>query len=448
MVDEDTIAAIATPPGRGGVGIVRVSGPAVTAMAPRLLKRLPTPRQAVHGPFFDSAGDMIDEGLALYFPRPHSFTGDDVLELHGHGGPVVLDCLLQTVLSLGARLARPGEFSERAFLNDKLDLVQAEAIADLIESASHQAARAALRSLQGEFSRRVTELTEQLVEIRMFVESAIDFPDEDIEFLSQGNIEQRLRHWTEVLDGLLSEARQGSLLKEGIHVVIAGCPNAGKSSLLNRLTTRNTAIVTDIPGTTRDVLRETINVDGLPLHVIDTAGLRETGDVVEQHGVARAWNEISRADLVLLVVDDQAETAETDAIRAQLPDGVPVITVRNKIDMTGRAPGASQGRNGEEVALSIKSGEGFPVLLERLKDHAGFTQAGEGAFSARRRHIEALQRARALVGDGLTQLARHQAAELLADDLTHAHHALAEITGEFTSDDLLGRIFSSFCIGK
>lgn len=445
----DTIAAIATPPGRGGVGVVRVSGPRVRDIATQIVGGLPAPRIAVYRPFRGADGSVIDQGLALFFQAPHSFTGEDVLELQGHGGPVVMDLLLRRVIEIGARLARPGEFSERAFLNGKLDLAQAEAVADLIESSSEQAARAAMLSLQGEFSDRINRLVEELVQLRMFVESAIDFPEEEIDFLNDSAVAARLDEAVGHIDAVLESAQQGRLLRDGMTVVIAGRPNAGKSSLLNRLVQREAAIVTDIPGTTRDVLREYIHIDGMPLHVIDTAGLREGADHVEQEGIRRAWDEIGRADRILLVIDDQQGLGEADErILAQLGAKPALTLVRNKIDLTGRPPGLHEGPLGPEVALSARTGAGLEVLRGHLKECMGYHATTEGVFLARRRHLDALRRARAAIVQGREQLELHRAGELLAEDLRAAQNALSEITGEFTTEDLLDRIFSSFCIGK
>lgn len=463
----DTIVAQATPPGRGGVGIVRISGPGAARIASAMLGHLPRPRCAEYLPFY-AAGEshVIDRGIALYFPEPHSFTGEDVLELQGHGGPVVMDMLIRQIIALGARLARPGEFSERAFLNDKLDLVQAEAIADLIGSASEHAARAATRSLQGEFSAHINALIEQLVQLRLYVESAIDFPEEEIDFLSGGHVGTRLRDIIHALQQTQASAHQGALLREGMTVVIAGPPNAGKSSLLNHLACRDAAIVANIPGTTRDVLREHITLDGLPLHIIDTAGLRDSSDPVEQQGIHRAWQEIERADRVLLMVDDAqashnlpSDAAADDALHAiinKLPERVPVTLVRNKIDVTGREPGdikvcesgMNQGVFDAEVGISIKTGAGLDALREHLKASMGYVNSGDGGFMARRRHVDALRRTCLGLEQAAHQFQEHRAGELLAEDLRVAQDTLAEITGAFTSDDLLGRIFSSFCIGK
>ncbi|MFZ1643231.1 MAG: tRNA uridine-5-carboxymethylaminomethyl(34) synthesis GTPase MnmE [Candidatus Contendobacter sp.] len=445
----DTIAAVATPPGRGGIGVVRVSGPLSAAIAEAVCGDLPAPRHAAFRQFRTGDGAVLDEGIALYFPAPHSFTGEDVLELQGHGGPVVMDLLLARVLELGARSARPGEFSERAFLNDKLDLAQAEAIADLIASDTAAAARAALRSLQGEFSRRVHALVEALIELRLYVEAAIDFPEEEIDFLADGIIAGRLRNLRERLGVLQATAGQGRLLRDGMTVVIAGRPNAGKSSLLNHLAGREAAIVTAIPGTTRDVLREHVSIDGMPLHVIDTAGLRDSDDPVEREGIRRAWAEIESADRILLVMDDQLGlTAEEKVLRERLPANTPVTVLRNKIDLSGRSPSVRDGEWGTEILLSAKTEAGLDLLCEHLKTCMGYHGGEEGIFMARRRHLEALERATTALEQAAYQLEVIRAGELVAEELREAQNALAEITGEFTSEDLLSRIFSSFCIGK
>ncbi|WP_271104367.1 tRNA uridine-5-carboxymethylaminomethyl(34) synthesis GTPase MnmE [Pseudomonas tohonis] len=450
----ETIAAVATAQGRGGVGIVRVSGPQAAHIARAVAGRQLKPRYAHYGPFHDASGATLDEGLALYFPGPNSFTGEDVLELQGHGGPVVLDLLLRRCLELGARQARPGEFSERAFLNDKLDLAQAEAIADLIEASSEQAARNALRSLQGEFSRRVHALTEKLIQLRIYVEAAIDFPEEEIDFLADGHVLGLLDGVRENLSTVLREAGQGALLREGMTVVIAGRPNAGKSSLLNALAGREAAIVTDIAGTTRDVLREHIHIDGMPLHVVDTAGLRDTDDHVEKIGVERALKAIVEADRVLLVVDaTSAESADPFALWPEFldsrPDPAKVTLIRNKADLSGDTIDLQSSADGHvTLSLSARSGDGLELLREHLKACMGYEQTAESSFSARRRHLEALRQASAHLEHGRNQLTAAGAGELLAEDLRHAQQSLGEITGAFSSDDLLGRIFSSFCIGK
>lgn len=450
--ETDTIAALATPAGRAGVGMVRISGPEVARLAEAFLGYLPQPRHAHYGPFLDEQGQTIDEGIALYFPAPHSFTGEHVLELQGHGGPVIMDLLLRRATALGARLARPGEFSERAFLNDKLDLAQAEAIADLIESSSEQAARCAMRSLQGDFSKRIDALVEALTQLRVYVEAAIDFPEEEIDFLADGRVAADLETIRQQLETILAEAQQGSLLREGMRVVIAGRPNAGKSSLLNALSGQETAIVTAVEGTTRDVLREQIHIDGMPVHIIDTAGLRDSDDEVEKIGIERAWAEIEQADRILLLIDStvsdaiSVDTAWTGLDRS-LPGNVPMTIIRNKVDLVGEQSGLEDAEV-PLIRLSAKTGAGIDLLRQHLKDCMGFQASSEGGFLARRRHLDALNRARELVLQGQAQLQDFGAGELLAEDLRQAQDALGEITGAMTADDLLGEIFSSFCIGK
>lgn len=444
-----TIAAVATPAGRGGIGIVRLSGPAVAHIAGELLGDVPEPRRAALRIFRNADGEMIDGGLALYFPGPASFTGEDILELHGHGGPIVMDMLLARCLELGAKLAEPGEFSRRAFLNEKIDLTQAEAIADLIDSGSIEAARAASRSLQGEFSAAVHSLTEAVTETRMHVEAAIDFPEEEIDFLADTALRNRIERTLELCAQITAQARQGALLREGMTVVIAGQPNAGKSSVLNALAGYAAAIVTDIPGTTRDVLRERINIDGMPLHIADTAGLREVTDIVEAEGIRRAREEMSRADRILYVIDatraldDEAAAHETNS----LPKTVPVTWIFNKVDLSGGRARLEQSQPAR-VHLSATTGEGMELLRAHLKECMGFVGADAGTISARRRHLDALARAERHLQHAAEQLLEHHAGELMAEELRQAQQALAEITGEFTSDDLLGKIFASFCIGK
>jgi tRNA modification GTPase len=450
MTRTDTIVAVATPPGRGGVGIVRISGPKTPEIAAVMLGDLPTPRRASFVRFLDSRQQPIDAGLALFFPSPHSYTGEHVLELQGHGGPVVLESVVARVLELGARRAQPGEFTQRAFLNDKLDLTQAESIADLIDAGSREAARAAMRSLQGEFSAMVQGLTEAVIELRTYVEAAIDFPEEEIDFLADRQLEERLIGVREHFDAVEQSARQGRLLREGMTVVIAGRPNAGKSSLLNRLAGYDAAIVTPIPGTTRDVLRERIDIDGMPLHVLDTAGLRESEDEVETEGVRRAEAEIARADRVLFVVDaalDPDARAFSEEKR-RLPSDVPVTIIFNKCDQAVGLPVADTITGPPRVMLSALTGDGLDLLRVHLKHAMGFQTAESGTVSARQRHLDALTRARAYVEEGARQLSERRAGELVAEELRAAQNALGEITGEFTTDDLLGRIFSSFCIGK
>lgn len=474
----DTIAAIATPNGRGGVGIVRISGPQALAIALTMTRHDQPlkPRYAHFRRFYGADEAVLDEGLALYFPHPHSFTGEDVVELQGHGGPVLMDMLLKRVLELGARMAQPGEFSQRAFLNNKLDLAQAEAIADLIDAASQAAVKSATRSLQGAFSQRIKVLLDSLINLRLYVEAAIDFPDEEIDFLTDGVVAGRLHSVREHLDTVLAEARQGSLLREGVRVVIAGKPNAGKSSLLNALAGYEAAIVTDIAGTTRDVLREQIHLDGLPLHIIDTAGLRDTGDAVEKEGIRRAYNEIAQADGVLLVYDLSTELStglstslSTGVSTKELPtelstgfdplalarqffDPLPppekLCFVANKCDLVGYEPQVETIHGYRHITLSARKHIGLEQLKDHLKALVGYQDAEHSPFIARRRHLEALRRTQTALQHAHEQLHGLALGELMAEDLRAAQEALGEITGEFTADDLLGKIFSSFCIGK
>ncbi|AWL13458.1 tRNA modification GTPase MnmE [Saliniradius amylolyticus] len=454
MQDQITIVAQATAPGRGSVGIVRVSGPKSRDVAQVLLGKCPSPRMAEYLPFFDDQGHHIDQGIALFFKGPNSFTGEDILELHGHGGQVVMDLLIRQIVQLGdIRMARPGEFSERAFLNDKMDLAQAEAIADLIDASSEQAARSAIRSLQGEFSQHIQSLVDKVIHLRMYVEAAIDFPDEEIDFLSDGKVLGDLNAIIEQLEQVRRQAKQGSILREGMQVVIAGRPNAGKSSLLNQLAGRDAAIVTEIAGTTRDVLREHIHIDGMPLHIIDTAGLRDNADTVEKIGIERAWQEIRQADRVLLVQDSTASDISDPRqvwpeFLQQLPKDMGVTLIRNKADLSGEAIGITTTHDYPVIHLSATTGQGIPLLAEHLKDCMGFNATGEGQFSARRRHLDAIDRAAEHLYQGYDQLVSSQAGELLAEELRLTQQHLNEITGEFSSDDLLGKIFSSFCIGK
>lgn len=464
ILNQDTIVAIATAPGRGGVGIVRISGSRALKIADSMLGFQPKPRHAHYVPFNTQEGQVLDEGIALYFPNPHSFTGEDVLELQGHGGPVVLDLILKEAVSLGCRLANPGEFSERAFLNDKMDLAQAEAISDLIDSASEQAARCALRSMQGEFSKRVQSLLDQLIELRIYVEAAIDFPEEEIDFLADGKVMSMLESLEASLVSVFKEANQGALLREGMNVVIVGRPNAGKSSLLNALAGESRAIVTDIAGTTRDVLKEHIHIDGMPLHIIDTAGLRDAPDQVEQIGIERAWAEIEKADRVLLMLDSSSnetnaeqllsalrEEQDIEAVKQQLDRLIAnnlITVIRNKADLSSEPIGLDDSASYPTIRLSAKQHLGVDALRTHLKEVMGYNSANEGGFLARRRHIEALTKAQTALATGREQLAFSAAGELLAEDLRMAQKALNEITGEFTADDLLGEIFGSFCIGK
>lgn len=437
----DLIAAIATAPGRGGVGVVRVSGAEVTPLALAILGRMPEPRRATFTRFLDCDGEVLDEGIALYFPAPHSFTGEHVLELQGHGGPVVLSLILQRCVELGARLAGPGEFTRRAYLNGKLDLAQAEAVADLIDAASGEAARSAVRSLSGAFSARIAELVEALTRLRMLVEATLDFPEEEIDFLRDADAFGRLDAIDASLLAVRSQARQGALLREGLTVVLIGQPNVGKSSLMNQLAGFEAAIVTEIAGTTRDTVREAIQIQGVPLHIIDTAGLRDTNDQVEQLGIARTWAAVEKADVALLLVDAAHGVGEREAAILQRLPAVVRLTIHNKIDVTFDAPRAV----GDEVWLSARTGDGVELLRKKLLETAGWQAAGEGAFMARARHLDALGRAASHLA-----AAREAAAqlELFAEELRLAQAALSEITGEFTADDLLGEIFSKFCIGK
>jgi tRNA modification GTPase len=447
----DTIAASASAPGKGAIGVIRVSGPLVPQIAAGLLGGLPAPRQAKLSSFLGAQGETLDQGIALYFPAPRSYTGEHVLEIQGHGGVLVVDMLLQRLLELGCRMARPGEFSERAFLNGKIDIAQAEAIADLIDAGTTAAARAAVRSLQGEFSARITDLKSGITALRAYVEAAIDFPDEEIDFLSDRALRERLVAVFAGFESITVAARQGALLREGLNVVIAGKPNAGKSSLLNRLAGDEVAIVTDVPGTTRDVLRQHVHLDGLPLNLIDTAGLRAALDVVEVEGVRRAHNEMARADRVLYVVDSEAGDNQAESWAADLeriPAVVPVTLVFNKIDLTRIPARLDEATAPPRVYLSARTGAGVELLRAHLKAGAGYLETESGALSARRRHLDALNRAREHVQNAADTLSSTRAFELFAEDLRLAQRALGEITGEFTSDDLLGEIFGSFCIGK
>ena len=471
---KDTIAAVSTPPGRGGIGIVRVSGPGAGEVAWRVAGRLPKPRVATAARFLAADGETLDSGIALWFPGPNSYTGEDTLELQGHGGPVVLDRVAGRVFSLGTRPARPGEFTERAFLNGKLDLAQAEAVADLIDAATHEAARLARRSLDGALSERVNAAVAELVEIRTFIEGSLDFPDEEVPDLPRDLLAERLDRVRAAVAAARGSAARGNLLRDGFGVVIVGRPNVGKSSLLNRLVGRERAIVTEVPGTTRDTLHEPVQVDGLPLRVVDTAGLHPTDDPVERIGIERTWAAVEDADAVLAVVDDRRGLEDADrAILDRLPERLPRVIVHNKIDLTGSAPGEQEGEGqggGEEkggredrgrggnggegrtdvfrIGLSAKTGEGVERLCERLKTLAGYEPRAEGIFMARRRHLAALDDALAALDAAKRGGDEGAGSELVAEDLRLAQRALGEITGEFTTDDLLGRIFATFCIGK
>ncbi|HIM39925.1 MAG TPA: tRNA uridine-5-carboxymethylaminomethyl(34) synthesis GTPase MnmE [Methylophaga aminisulfidivorans] len=446
----DTIVAVATAPGRGGVGVVRISGKKSAEIVTAICGKLPTPRYAKFTHFRDADNGVIDEGIALYFPGPASFTGEDVVELQGHGSPLVMDRLCQRAVELGARMARPGEFSERAFLNNKMDLAQAEAVADLIESSTEQAARSAMRSLQGDFSNRINDFLQELTHLRMYVEASIDFSDEEIDFLAEAQVDMQLQDLLKTLDGITGSAKQGRLLREGISVVLAGQPNAGKSSLHNQLAGHDAAIVTDVAGTTRDVLREQIHLGGLPLRISDTAGLHEaTNDIVELEGIRRTQNELAQADHILLLIDDSQGLTEQDRkILAELPANKPLTIIRNKIDKSGHLTELTEEEGYPTLYLSAKSGNGLELLQQHLYQAVGFHPEEEGVFIARRRHLDALARARQSIVNGYDCLSGMGAGELLAEELRLAQQALGEITGTFTTEDLLDHIFSSFCIGK
>jgi tRNA modification GTPase len=442
----ETIAAVATPPGRGGIGVVRVSGPAARAIAQATIGSVPAPRHAALSDFRAADGAAIDQGLALFFPAPHSYTGEDVLELQGHGGPVVMQQLLRRCLELGARMAEPGEFTRRAFLNDRLDLAQAESVADLIEASSVEAARSAARSLAGDFSRRIHALVDALVDLRMHVEACIDFPEEEIDPADRRAQAAKLAAIRAQLDGLLAEARQGAVLREGLTVVLIGRPNVGKSSLLNRLAGDDVAIVTPIAGTTRDYVRATVSIEGVPIHLIDTAGLRVAGDEIERIGIERTWRAVETAGAALFIADhEESPRAEEQAHLERLPRDIPVARVINKIDLSGAAPGPGDLSGIPVLRVSAKTGAGIGPLREWLLDTAGWKPHGEGLFIARERHLVALEEAKTCL-----QAATHaaQAFELMAEDLRLAQHSLGRITGAVSSDDLLGAIFSRFCIGK
>lgn len=446
MSNATTICALASALGQGGIGIVRVSGTDAAEIARKMLGQLPKARYAHYGSFFNQNGDEIDKGVALFFPAPHSFTGEDVFELQGHGGLVVMHLLLETAMSLGAVLAEAGEFSKRAFLNGKMDLVQAEAVADIIDASSKQSARSALRSLSGEFSEQVNTLTQALIELRVSVEATIDFSDEEIDFLASGEVKKKLEKIKHNIQSILTSAEQGAILREGLSVVIAGKPNAGKSSLLNALTQESSAIVTDIAGTTRDILKETIHINGVSLNIIDTAGLHISTDKVEKEGIKRAHSEIERADVVLLVFDAQDKMPDL-SILPEAMDDKPILFIKNKVDLTDGVVGVERSDEQTQLSLCAKSSEGIGLLRQELTDIAGLSDINEGTILARKRHIIALQAALVSVRNALEQL-DNNASELIAQDLYHAAQNMGSVTGEFSSDDLLGEIFSSFCIGK
>lgn len=446
---KDSICALATASGRSGIGIIRISGDKAKLVALKILKTIPEKRQAKLLKFYDNNDEIIDTGIAIFFEGPNSFTGEDVLELQAHGGPVLLDLIIKQVLNLDVRSARAGEFTERAFLNKKIDLTQAEAIADIIDAASEKALRCASKSLQGEFSKQINIMVESLISLRIFIESAIDFPEEEIDFINKYGVSERLLTIKEKLQNTIKSATAGQILREGITVVIAGQPNVGKSSLLNRLAGKASAIVTDIPGTTRDVLKEYIHIDGIPLHILDTAGLRETDNVVEQAGIKRAWNEIKQADCILFLIDDSLGFDDKDELiladLKKVNTNLPIITVYNKIDISKKSAGIITNNS---LAVSAQNGDGFDSLTKTLKEISGFTDSGEGIFIARRRHLEALNLALTYIFNAESIINNNYASELLAEDLRSAQNSLSEITGVFTSDDLLGRIFTDFCIGK
>lgn len=453
--DSETIVALATPRGRGGVAVIRISGSNIQRVSTQLLGRIPKKRYAEYLSFLSEDGRVIDEGLALYFPAPNSFTGEDVLELQGHGGPVVVDCLLKRVMQLGARLARPGEFTERAFLNSKLDLVQAEAISDLIDAESEQAARAAMRSLQGDFSQRINQMRDTLISLRIWLEAAIDFADENIDFLRDTEVVNKLHSILADIKEIKNLAKQGTLLQEGLNLAIVGPPNAGKSSLLNKLSAQESSIVTSFSGTTRDVIKEKIQIEGLLLNIVDTAGLRITTDEIEKEGIKRTLAEIVKADLILWVVDhtttaieDSKFWKEQQTFLKDIFTDKRIIIIRNKIDLKQEKSSIDKELGFDVIKLSAKTGEGLTLLFNFFKQYAGYTVSSEGNFSARRRHLEALTNTEAALNSGLIKLKENQFPELLAEDLCLAQNYLGEITGQFTTNDLLGKIFSSFCIGK
>jgi len=452
MGNTDIIAAIATPPGRGGVGVVRVSGKDLQQIIQEILGYFPKKRHASLSNFKDDNGLIIDQGIAVFYPSPHSYTGEDVLELQGHGGPAVMDMLLSRCLSLGARLAQPGEFTLRAFLNNKLDLAQAESVADIIDASTGEAVRCAMRSLQGEFSAAIHALKQAIIDLRMFVEATLDFPEEETSFLRHADVYNKLKNIKLELEHIITAARQGSLLREGIHVVLVGQPNVGKSSLMNKLAKEEVAIVTATPGTTRDAIRETIQIEGVPIHLIDTAGLRETDDEVEKIGIARAWAAIEKGGLVLLLTDCRSGlTTEDQEILDKLPAGVPLIHIDNKIDLLKEVPRVSDKKEKAKIYLSAKTGAGIERLRQKLLEIVGWKSGAstcEGLFMARHRHLKALAETKKHLEDACKITKQEIRAELLAEELRLAQQTLSSITGEFSADELLGEIFSRFCIGK
>ena len=442
----DTICALATAYGQSGIGVIRVTGPLSKSISKKILHQDLEPRYAYYGSFFDNDNNLIDKGVAIAFPGPNSYTGEDVVEFQGHGGVSVIRKLLETITSLDVRVAEPGEFTKRAFLNGKMDLVQAEAVQDLIQSSSEESALSAVRSLTGEFSEKINQILSELIALRVFVEATIDFSDEEIDFLESHEVSSKLHSLKVTLLNILESANQGAILRDGIHVAIAGKPNAGKSSLLNSLTKQPSAIVTDVAGTTRDVLKETIQIDGMPIHIIDTAGLHNSDNIIEQEGIRRAHTEINNADVVLLVYDASDKSVDLSILPESVKDK-PKIVIKNKIDLTGSKTGIQNIQNNPEISISAKNGDGINIVRKALADFAGLNSNTEGVFLARKRHIIAINETLSFINSAISQL-DGGASELVAEDLRQAGMHLGQITGEFSSDDLLGQIFSSFCIGK
>lgn len=442
----DTICALATAYGQSGIGVIRVTGPLSKSISKKILHQDLQPRYAYYGSFFDNDNNLIDKGVAIAFPGPNSYTGEDVVEFQGHGGVSVIRKLLETIISLDVRVAEPGEFTKRAFLNGKMDLVQAEAVQDLIQSSSEESALSAVRSLTGEFSEKINQILSELISLRVFVEATIDFSDEEIDFLESHEVSSKLQDLKVTLLNILESANQGAILRDGIHVAIAGKPNAGKSSLLNSLTKQPSAIVTDVAGTTRDVLKETIQIDGMPIHIIDTAGLHNSDNIIEQEGIRRAHTEINNADVVLLVYDASDKSVDLSILPESVKDK-PKIVIKNKIDLTGSKTGIQNIQNNPEISISAKNGDGINIVRKALADFAGLNSNTEGVFLARKRHIIAINETLSFINSAISQL-DGGASELVAEDLRQAGMHLGQITGEFSSDDLLGQIFSSFCIGK